>query len=160
LKIQEESKLSGSFGMPQRTGPTDRPLGIATDRQIALLDLKRGPGLFQPVSASRVNAVDSWQTGRDFKVFGATAENESMKYFFDYSLAARYGYGMAVFIAAETSDLQRAIDATNARRARAGRRMLEDAEVADVLSVLQKKGFLATATYDDGANLSGAGAAG
>lgn len=83
-----------------------------------------------------------------------------MKYFFDYALAERYGYGMAVFIAAETSNLQRAIDATNARRIRAGRRPLEDAEVADVLSVLQRKGYLAVATDDGEANLSGAGAAG
>ena len=80
-----------------------------------------------------------------------------MKYFFDYALAERYGYGMAVYIAAETSDLQRAIDATNARRLRAGRSLLEDAQVADILSVLRKKGYLA-ATMGDDANLSGSGA--
>jgi len=83
-----------------------------------------------------------------------------MKYFFDYDLAARYGYGMAVYIAAETSDLQRAIDATNARRVRGGHRMLEDAQIADVLPVLQKKGYLAATSDDDGPNFSGAGAAG
>lgn len=83
-----------------------------------------------------------------------------MKYFFDYALAERYGYGMAVFIAAETSNLQRAIDATNVRRERAGRRLLEDALVEDVLSVLQKKGYLSVVTDSDRADLSGAGATG
>lgn len=88
------------------------------------------------------------------------AERAGMKYFFDYALVERYGYAMAVFIAAETSDLQRAIDATNVRRVRAGRRPLEDAEVNDVVSVLRKRGYLSVTADDDKADLSGAGAAG
>jgi hypothetical protein len=69
-----------------------------------------------------------------------------MKYFFDYKLAERYGYGMAVYIAAETSDLQRAIDLTNARRLRAGRRLIEDARTEDVLSAMRNTGLLPTKT--------------
>ncbi|EIF31439.1 hypothetical protein BCh11DRAFT_06962 [Burkholderia sp. Ch1-1] len=79
-----------------------------------------------------------------------------MKYFFDYTLADRYGYGMAVYIAAETSDLQRAIDLTNARRLRAGRRLLDDARIEDVLSALRNTGRLSAETDEGGANVSGA----
>ncbi|WP_244220850.1 hypothetical protein [Paraburkholderia aromaticivorans] len=90
---------------------------------------------------------------RRCKVFGAAAENESMKYFFDYKLAERYGYGMAVYIAAEMSDWQRAIDLTNARRLRAGRRLIEDARIEDVLSALRNTGRLSTETDEGGANV-------
>lgn len=69
-----------------------------------------------------------------------------MKYFFDNTLAERYGYAMAVYIAAATSDLQRAIDATNARRKLAGHRPLEDARIEDVLSVMRRKGQLPAET--------------
>lgn len=79
-----------------------------------------------------------------------------MKYFFDSRLADRYGYGMAVYIAAETSDLQRAIDLTNARRLRAGRRLLEDARVEDVLSAMLNTGLLKARTDEGGTNVSGA----
>lgn len=83
-----------------------------------------------------------------------------MKYFFDSQLAERYGYGMAVFIAAETFDLQLAIEKTNARREREGRRSLEDAQVVDVLSALRNRGLLPVPNKSkDGANLSDAGAA-
>jgi hypothetical protein len=79
-----------------------------------------------------------------------------MKYFFDYEIAERYGYGMAVYIAAETSDLQRAIDLTNARRLRAGRRLIEDARIEDVLSAMRNTGLLQTGTDEGGTNVSGA----
>lgn len=79
-----------------------------------------------------------------------------MKYFFDYKLAERYGYGIAVYIAAETSDLQRAIDLTNARLLRAGRRPLEDAKIEDVLSAMRNTGRLSTETDEGGANVSDA----
>ncbi|MFM0172372.1 hypothetical protein [Paraburkholderia sediminicola] len=79
-----------------------------------------------------------------------------MKYFFDYKLADIYGYGMAVYIAAETSDLQRAIDLTNARRLRAGRRLLEDARIEDVLSAMRNTGLLQAKTDEGGTNVSGA----
>lgn len=111
-------------------------------------------------SALTVLAADkAWYFARlaaRFKVFGAVAENASMKYFFDYELAGRYGYGMAVYIAAETSDLQRAIDLTNARRLRAGQRLIEDARIDDVLSAMRNAGLLTAKTDEGGANVSGA----
>lgn len=87
-------------------------------------------------------------------------ESESMKYFFDKALAERYGYGLAVFIAAETSDLQRIIDRTNARRERDGRSLLEDVLVEDVISAMCKRGMLPAQRSEDGSNVTGAGAAG
>lgn len=79
-----------------------------------------------------------------------------MKYFFDYELADLYGYGMAVYIAAETSDWQRAIDLTNARRLRAGRRLLEGARIEDVLSAMRNNGMLKAKTDEGGTNVSDA----
>ncbi|RFU49785.1 hypothetical protein [Paraburkholderia sp. DHOC27] len=83
-----------------------------------------------------------------------------MKHFFDKALAARYGYGLAVFIAAETSDLQRAIDRTNERRERDGRRLLEDVIVDDVISVMRKRGMLPGRQSEDDSNVTDAGATG
>ncbi|WP_144143252.1 hypothetical protein [Paraburkholderia sp. BCC1884] len=75
-----------------------------------------------------------------------------MKHFFDYPLAERFGYAMAVFIAAEMSDLQRAIDLTNVRRIKAGRRPLEDGLIEDVLSSLRNRGLLPAETDVKAAN--------
>ncbi|MGA7781715.1 MAG: hypothetical protein WCA85_28950 [Paraburkholderia sp.] len=83
-----------------------------------------------------------------------------MKYFFDKALAERYGYGLAVFIAAETSDLQRAIDRTNARRERDGRSLLAAVLVEDVISVMRKRGMLPVQPSEDDSNVTDAGAAG
>lgn len=83
-----------------------------------------------------------------------------MKYFFNKTLVERYGYGLAVFIAAETSDLQRIVDLTNARREREGRSLLEDVLVEDVISVMLKRGMLPAHRSEDGSNVTGAGAAG
>jgi len=87
-------------------------------------------------------------------------ESESMKYFFDKALVERYGYGLAVFIAAETSDLQRIIDRTNARRERDGRSLLEDVLIEDVIAVMRKRGMLPAQRSEDDSNVTGAGAAG
>jgi hypothetical protein len=73
-----------------------------------------------------------------------------MKYFFNQALVERYGYGLAVFIAAETSDLQRVIDRANARRERDGQSLLDDLVVEDVIA----------RRSEDGSNVTGAGAAG
>jgi hypothetical protein len=86
-------------------------------------------------------------------------DTNSMKHFFDKALAERFGYGLAVFIAAEMSDLQRAIDRTNTRRERDGRRLLEDVVVDDVISVMLRRGMLPVPRKDD-SNVTGAGAAG
>ena len=87
-------------------------------------------------------------------------ESKSMKHFFDKALAERYGYGLAVFIAAETSDFQRAIDRTNARRERDGRSLLEDVLVEDVIAAMSKRGMLPVRRSEDDSNVTGAGAAG
>jgi hypothetical protein len=81
-----------------------------------------------------------------------------MKYFFDKALVERYGYGLAV--AAETSDLQRIIDRTNARRERDGRSLLEDVLIEDVIAVMRKRGMLPAQRSEDDSNVTGAGAAG
>ena len=83
-----------------------------------------------------------------------------MKYFFDKALVERYGYGLAVFIAAETSDLQRIIDRTNARRELDGRSLLEDVLIEDVIAVMRKRGMLPAQRSEDDSNVTGAGAAG
>ena len=83
-----------------------------------------------------------------------------MKYFFDKALAERYGYGLAVFIAAETSDLQRIIDRTNARRELDGRTLLENVMIEDVISVMRKRGMLPAQRSEDDSNVTDAGAAG
>jgi hypothetical protein len=78
----------------------------------------------------------------------------------DKALVERYGYGLAVFIAAETSDLQRIIDRTNARRERDGRSLLEDVLIEDVIAVMRKRGMLPAQRSEDDSNVTGAGAAG
>jgi hypothetical protein len=83
-----------------------------------------------------------------------------MKYYFDKALAERYGYGLAVFIAAETSDLQRIIDRTNARRELDGRTLLENVMIEDVISVMRKRGMLPAQRSEDDSNVTDAGAAG
>lgn len=83
-----------------------------------------------------------------------------MKNFFDMALAERFGYGLALFIAAETSDLQRAIDRTNARRELDGRALVEDVLIEDVISVMCKRGLLPAQRRADDSNVTGAGAAG
>ncbi|BCF94875.1 hypothetical protein PPGU16_79420 (plasmid) [Paraburkholderia largidicola] len=83
-------------------------------------------------------------------------EDLTMKYFFSSDLAWRYGYGMAVYIAAQTSDLQRGIEATNAQRKRVGRRLLEDATVEEIISSLRTRGILPVETSTRSADLSDA----
>ncbi|WP_180728146.1 hypothetical protein [Paraburkholderia sp. PGU19] len=83
-----------------------------------------------------------------------------MKYFFSSDLARRYGCGMAVYIAAQTSDLQRGIEATNARRKAAGRRLLADATVEEVISALRTNGVLPVEPSSRGADWSDADAIG
>ncbi|MEM5384108.1 hypothetical protein VSR68_10980 [Paraburkholderia phymatum] len=83
-----------------------------------------------------------------------------MKNYFDSGLAQRYDYGVAVYIAARTADLQRGIDATNARRRAAGRRLLDDARVEEVISCMRNKGELPAEPDADGARLPDADATG
>jgi hypothetical protein len=65
-----------------------------------------------------------------------------------------------VFIAAETSDLQRIIDRTNARRELDGRTLLENVMIEDVISVMRKRGMLPAQRSEDDSNVTDAGAAG
>lgn len=65
-----------------------------------------------------------------------------MKNFFDYQLIERFGYGMAVYITAKASTMQRSIDASNIERKAAGRRLLENVSIDEVVSVLRRKGRL------------------
>jgi hypothetical protein len=81
-----------------------------------------------------------------------------MKNFFNVDLARGYGYGMAVYIAAQTAALQRGIDATNMQRKVAARRLLEDATVEEVISALRSNGTLPAAPGLGGADLSDADA--
>jgi hypothetical protein len=84
-----------------------------------------------------------------------------MNNFFNADLARSYGYGMAIYIAAQTADLQRGIDATNLRRKAAGRRLLDDATVEEVISALRNNGKLpAEPAPRGGADLSDADAIG
>jgi hypothetical protein len=80
----------------------------------------------------------------------------TMKNFFSSDLAQRYGYGMAVYIAAQTSDLQRGLDATNAQRKAAGRRLLEDATVEEIISAFRTNGLLPVEPSKGGADVSDA----
>jgi hypothetical protein len=65
-----------------------------------------------------------------------------MKNLFDYQLIERFGYGMAVYITAKASTMQRSIDASNIERKAAGRRLLENVSIDEVVSVLRRKGRL------------------
>ncbi|MEM5367323.1 hypothetical protein V4C53_14965 [Paraburkholderia azotifigens] len=79
---------------------------------------------------------------------------------FNGDLARRFGYGMAVYIAAQTAALQRGIDATNIQRMAAGRRLLEDATIEEVISALRGNGMLAAEPDAGDADLSDANAIG
>ncbi|CAB3792933.1 hypothetical protein [Paraburkholderia fynbosensis] len=63
-----------------------------------------------------------------------------MKNCFDYQLIERFGYGMAVYIAAKASAMQRRMDACNVERKAAGRRLLENMSIDEIVSVLRRKG--------------------
>ncbi|WP_233446708.1 hypothetical protein [Paraburkholderia terrae] len=54
----------------------------------------------------------------------------------------RFGYGMAVYIAAKAAAMQRSIDAINDERRVVGRCLLENASIEEVVSVLRRKGKL------------------
>lgn len=66
----------------------------------------------------------------------------TMKGLFNQDLVSRFGFTMAVFIAATTSSMQRGIDATNAERTANGRKLLENASVEEVIGTLQRNGLL------------------
>jgi hypothetical protein len=83
-----------------------------------------------------------------------------MKTFFNITLAQTYGYGMAVYIASEATALQRGIDATNRQRRAAGRRLLEDATVEEVLSAMRNRNILAAKPDAGRINLMDTDAAG
>jgi hypothetical protein len=57
-------------------------------------------------------------------------------------LIERFGYGMAVYISAKASAMQRSIDAINAERKAAGGRLLQNASIEEVVGVLRRKGKL------------------
>ncbi|MGT2476073.1 hypothetical protein BZM27_27925 [Paraburkholderia steynii] len=65
-----------------------------------------------------------------------------MQNFFCKDLIERFGYGMAVYIAAKAAAMQRSIDAINDERRVVGRRLLENASIDEVVSVLRRKGKL------------------
>ena len=63
-----------------------------------------------------------------------------MKTFSAKDLVERFGYGMAVHIAAKAAVMQRTIDAINAEREAVGRRLRENASIDEVIAVLRRKG--------------------
>jgi Ni2+-binding GTPase involved in maturation of urease and hydrogenase len=65
-----------------------------------------------------------------------------MQNFFCKDLIERFGYGMAVYVAAKADAMQRSIDAINDERRAVGRRLLENASIDEVVSVLRRKGKL------------------
>jgi hypothetical protein len=65
-----------------------------------------------------------------------------MKNYFCHDLIERFGYGMAIYIAAKASAMQQSIDAVNAERKAAGRSLLENASLDEVIGVLRRKGTL------------------
>ena len=65
-----------------------------------------------------------------------------MQNFLCKDLIERFGYGMAVYIAAKAAAMQRSIDAINDERRAVGRRLLENASIDEVVSVLRRKGKL------------------
>ncbi|ACD20608.1 MULTISPECIES: hypothetical protein [Paraburkholderia] len=65
-----------------------------------------------------------------------------MKTFLRNDLIERFGYGMAVYITAKASAMQRSIDAINAERTAAGGRLLKNASIEEVVGVLRRKGKL------------------
>lgn len=65
-----------------------------------------------------------------------------MKNYFRHELIERFGYGMAVYIAAKASAMQQSIDAANTERKAAGRSLLQNASIDEVIAVLRRKGTL------------------
>jgi hypothetical protein len=65
-----------------------------------------------------------------------------MNTFLRNDLIERFGYGMAIYISAKASAMQRTIDSINAERQVAGGRLLESASIDEVVAVLQRKGKL------------------
>ena len=65
-----------------------------------------------------------------------------MKSFFDNELVQRFGYGMAVYIAAKASRMQRSIDSINMERRATGHHLLENTTIDEVISVLRQRGKL------------------
>lgn len=65
-----------------------------------------------------------------------------MNTFLRKDLIDRFGYGMAIYIAAKASAMQRSIDAINAERQAAGSRLLQNASIDEVVGVLRRKGKL------------------
>jgi hypothetical protein len=65
-----------------------------------------------------------------------------MNTFLRNDLIERFGYGMAIYISAKASAMQRTIDSINAERQAAGGRLLESASIDEVVAVLQRKGKL------------------
>ncbi|RKT21800.1 hypothetical protein B0G69_5211 [Paraburkholderia sp. RAU2J] len=63
-----------------------------------------------------------------------------MKNCFDYQLIERFGYGMAVYITAKASAMQRRTDACHVERKAAARRLLENVSIDEIVSVLRGKG--------------------
>lgn len=59
-------------------------------------------------------------------------------------LIERFGYGMAVYISAKASTMQRCIDSINAERKAAGGQLLKNASIDEVVAVLRRKGKLPT----------------
>jgi hypothetical protein len=65
-----------------------------------------------------------------------------MKTFLSNDLIERFGYGMAVYISAKTSSMQRSIDAINVERKAAGTSPLKSINIDEVVGVLRRKGKL------------------
>jgi hypothetical protein len=65
-----------------------------------------------------------------------------MKTFLSNDLIERFGYGMAVYISAKTSAMQRSIDAINTQRKAAGTSPLQNVSMDEVIGVLRRKGKL------------------
>lgn len=65
-----------------------------------------------------------------------------MKTFLSTDLIERFGYGMAVYISARMSSMQRSIDAINLERKAAGASPLKSISIDEVVGVLRRKGRL------------------
>ncbi len=79
--------------------------------------------------------LNTTQTESDFAA-------ATMQTFLCNDLIERFGYGMAVYISAKASAMQRSIDALNAERQLAGGRLLKNASIDEVVGVLRRKGQL------------------
>jgi Ni2+-binding GTPase involved in maturation of urease and hydrogenase len=65
-----------------------------------------------------------------------------MNTFLCNDLIERFGYGMAVYISAKAQAMQRSIDAVNAERKAVGAKLLQNANVEEIVGVLRRKGKL------------------